>query len=178
MALIGRKLGAALRTGVIHLPLAQAREIATNDIIDAAGIGGILSKDSTPILERINGATDKALQIKWAASNSDEIQWQVHLPLDVDKTSPLYVKLKAKMAGATDTPTIAVAFFKGIGDSNAGGATAALSATAATVQRKIAAADHGGEGAATVTLIPGAHTTDALHLYDVWIEYTRKLDTV
>ena len=34
------------------------------------------------------------------------------------------------------------------------------------------------EGAATVTLIPGAHTTDALHLYDAWIEYTRKLDTV
>lgn len=178
MALVGRKLGAALRTGVIHLPLVQAREIGSDDIINTAGIGGILTKDTTPNLERINAATDKALQLEWAASNSDEIQWQVHLPLDVDKGSPLYVKLKAKMGGATNTPTIAVAFFKGVGDTDAGGATGALSATAATVQRKIAAADHAGEGAVSITLIPGTHTSDTVVLYDAWIEYTRKLDTV
>lgn len=178
MALIGRKLGAALRTGVIHLPLVQAREIGSNDIINAAGIGGILSKDSTPVLERVNAATDKALRINWAASNVDEIQWAFHLPLDVDKGSPLYVKARAKMGGSTDTPVLAVGFFKGVGDSNAGGNTGALSATEATVERKIAAADHGGEGAATVTLTPGTHGNDAIHLYDVWIEYTRKLDTV
>lgn len=178
MAIVGRKLGAALRTGVIPLPLAQAREIGTNDIINAAGVGGILSKDSTPILERTNAATDKSLRINWAAGNADELHWQVHLPLDVDKGSPLYVKARAKMGGSTDTPTLAVGFWKGVGDANAGGATEALSATEATVQRKIAAADHGGEGAASITLVPGTHANDAVYLYDVWIEYTRKLDTV
>lgn len=161
--------------GFIPLPLAQARELDTSDIINAAGNGGLLAKDSTPILESINGATDRKLWVKWASSNSDVIAWDFVVPPDLDDTQAVTLHALAKMAGATDTPVLTWTWFQGVGDSNAGGNTAALSATLAEVTRSIAAADVlAHPSAVTVSVAPGAHTTDACSLLAAWVEYTRK----
>jgi len=170
------KLTTTLATGYIPLPLASAREIATNDIINTAGDAGMLSSNTTPILQRVNAATDKQLRIAWAASNSDEIVWSFAYPPDLDDTAAVTVNLLMAMAGATNTPTVAVSYFEGVGDTNAGGNTAAVTGTTvAKYSVTIAAGDIGAYPTmASVGLVVGAHTTDAAYLYGAWIEYTRK----
>ena len=161
--------------GFIPLALADAREVAANATINAAGNGGLLASDTTPIFERVNGATDKQLRLNWAAANVDELTWQFAYPPDLDDGQDVTVHCLAAMAGATDTPTLAIGYFEGVGDTDAGGATAALSNTLAEVSRAIAAADIGAHPkVATVSLTPGAHGTDALYVYAAWVEYTRK----
>lgn len=162
--------------GFINLPIIDAREVSANATINAVGNGGLLASDTTPILQRVNGATDKQLRLNWAASNVDEITWQFAYPPDLDDAADVTVHFLAAMAGATDTPTMTVGYFEGVGDTDAGGATAALSATLSEVSRTIAAADVGAAPkVASVALVPGAHTTDALYVYAAWIEYTRKI---
>lgn len=170
------KLTATLGTGYLNLPIVSAREVATNAIQNAAANGGILASDSTPILERVNGATDKQLRINWAASNNDEITFSVISPPDLDDAAAVTVKILAAMAGATNTPVVAVGFFEGVGDTNAGGNTGAVTGTTPAVYSVAIA--HGDIAAApqswSISLTPAAHTTDALYIYGVWIEYTRK----
>ncbi len=162
--------------GFIPLSLADAREVVTNATVNAAGNGGLLASDTTPIFERVNAATDKALRLNWASSNVDEITWSFAYPPDLDDTATLEVHVLAAMAGASDTPTLAVGYFEGVGDTNVGGATAAVTGTTvAEYSRTIAAADVGAApNVASVSLVPGAHGTDALYIYAAWIEYTRK----
>jgi len=175
-AVTAAKLTATMATGYIPLPLADAREIATNDIPATASNAGELSSNTTPILGRVNAATDKQLRLTWASSNSDEITWSVVSPPDLDDAAAVEVHILAAMAGATDTPVVAVGFFEGIGDTNAGGNTAAVTGTA-MAEYSVAIA-HGDIAAApkpwSICLTPGAHTTDALYIYGAWIEYTRK----
>ena len=163
-------------TGFIPLPLEDWRELATNATINATGNGGLLASDTTPIFERVNGATDKQLRIRWAASNSDELTQQFVYPPDLDDAQPIVVNLLMAMGGATDTPTVAVAFFENVGDTNAGGNTAAVTGTTlARYSVSIAASDVGAYPAvASVSLVVGAHTTDTALLYGSWITYTRK----
>lgn len=169
------KLTASLATGIVQLPLALAREIATNDIINASGNGGLLASDTTPILKRLNAATDKKQVIEWAASNNDEIVWDFVYPPDLDDAAAVTVHLLAKMGGATDTPVIAVSYFEGVGDTNAGGNTAALSASLAELVVTISAANVGAApNSASIGIAPGAHTNDAVQLLAAWVEYTRK----
>lgn len=174
-AITAAKLTTTLATGYIPIPLASFREISANDYINTAGDAGMLSKNTTPILERVNGATDKKARISWAASNSDEIAFDFAYPPDLDDTAALTVNLLMVMAGATDTPTVAISYFENVGDTNAGGNTAALSNTLAKKSVTIAASDVGPyPAAASIGIVVGAHTTDACYLYGAWIEYTRK----
>lgn len=167
--------GDALK-GFIPLALADAREVSSNATINAAGNGGLLASDTTPIFQRVNGATDKAIRLNWAASNVDEITWSFAYPPDLDDTAALEVHFLAAMAGASDTPTLTVGYFEGVGDSDAGGATAAVTGTSvAEYSVSIAGTDIGTPPkVASVSLIPGAHGTDILYVYAAWIEYTRK----
>lgn len=175
-AVTAAKLTATMATGYIPLPLAQAREIATNEIINTAGDAGVLSSNTTPTLARVNGATDKQLRIGWASSNSDEIVWSVVSPPDLDDTAAVEVHLLAASGGATNSPVIAVSFFEGVGDTNAGGNTAAVTGT--SVAEYTVSIAHGDIAASpqpwSIGLVPAAHTTDALYVYGAWIEYTRK----
>jgi hypothetical protein len=170
------KLTATMAVGYIPLPLATGREIGSNDIINTAGDAGVLSKNTTPILERINAATDTQLRLNWAAGNVDEITWSVVSPPDLDDAAAVEVHILAAMAGTTDTPVAAVKFFEGIGDTNAGGNTAAITGTA-MAEYSVSVA-HGDIGASpkpwAISLVPAAHTTDALYVFGAWIEYTRK----
>lgn len=174
-AVTAAKLSSTLKTGYIPLALPTAREIGSNDIINTAGDAGVLSSNTTPFLARVNGATDKKLRIGWAASNSDAITFDFAYPPDLDDAATVTVCILAAMAGATDTPTVAINYFEGVGDTNAGGNTAAVTGTSVTkYTRAIAAADIGAApNAASIEIVPGAHTTDALYIYAAWIEYTR-----
>jgi hypothetical protein len=170
------KLSATLKTGCVQLPLTGWRLIASNDIAAKnATDGGTISVDTSPLLKRVNGATDKQLKIHWTEGTSIEITNSFVYPPDLDDASPVTVKILAAMAGASDTPVVAVGYFEGVGDSNAGGNTAAVTGTTPAVYSVAIA--HGNVGAApqaaSVTLVPGTHATDAVIMYAAWIEYTR-----
>jgi hypothetical protein len=80
----------------------------------------------------------------------------------------------AAMAGTTDSVVIASDAFFDTADTkvedNSGTVT---SATAALYTITIASADIPiGARTVSVELTPGAHTTDALYLYSVWVEGT------
>lgn len=177
---------ATLGKGFIPLDLFSVRLIVSNDIADetivsTAGTekasGGILAVDTDGAqLKRVNGATDKAARIMWLAGDVGEVQFTpVPLPPDLDDAQDVTVHLLAEMAGATDTPTIDVQAFAGKGDTEMGGATAALSDTLAEASVTLAAADIPAHpDFLNLMLVPGAHGTDAIHLYAAWIEYVRK----
>lgn len=174
-AIVADSRGDAIK-GFIPLALADAREVSANATINAAGNGGLLASDTTPIFQRVNGATDKAIRLNWAATNVDEITWSFAYPPDLDDTAALEVHFLAAMAGATDTPTLTVGYFENVGDTDAGGATAAVSGTTvAEYSVNIAGTDVGTPPkVASVSLVPGAHGTDALYVYAAWVEYTRR----
>ncbi len=173
--------------GSIPLDLASARYIDSDDIPDANSTGagdssgGILAVDTTPALERISTSTDKALRVIWVASNVDELQFApVYMPPDLDATEDLTIHIVAKMSGATDTPTADIQAFDGIGDTEMGGETAALSGSLQELTVTISAADITGHplGFLNVSVVPGAHGTDVFELYAAWIEYQSTFSNV
>ena len=166
------------RTGYVNLPITSLREVASDLIVNTAtSAGGHLSADTTPSLARVNGVTDKALQVSWAANNVDEVQFApVMYPTDLDDTQAVVLELVvAKDTNTNTTATIAVNYFEGIGDTNAGTSTAALAvSTQATYSVTIAAADVGAAPAvANISLIPSAHANDAIILRAARLRYTR-----
>ncbi len=176
---------AALRTalnpkGFIMLDMADLREVLSDEIGVTADTpeGGYLSSDSTPRLKRVSTSTDKALKVEWVGGNVDEVTWgNKPMPPDLDETVDVTIHLLAKMDAGGDTPTIDVQVFDGIGDTEMGGPTAALSSTLAELTVTLANADITGNplGFFNISLIPGAHATQLVELYGAWIEYTRKL---
>lgn len=174
-AVTAAKLSSTLKTGYIPIKLTDWREISADATMNIAANGGVLASDTTPIFQRVNGATDKAARLNWAATNVDQIIADFAYPPDLDDTADVVIHLFAGMAGATDAPTITVSYFEGVGDANAGSATAALSGTAGDKTVTIAAANIGVyPNFASIGLTLGAHGTDAAYLYSSHIEYTRK----
>lgn len=174
-AVTAAKLSTTLITGFVPVPLTSLREVVSNNITNAAGNGGLLASDTTPIFEFTNGDTDSALRLRWAASNSDPIVFQVPLPPDLDEAAVVEVHLRAAMGGATDTPVISADSYFNEGDTKVEDDSAAITGTtAAEYTISIAAADvPAGAQTFTCELTPGAHTTDTLLIYAVWVEYTR-----
>ena len=164
-------------TGTLPIPLATLRDLTTGAVPNAAANGGLLASDSTPVLNTVTGATDGALRLAWAASNSDAGGFLVGLPSDFDADQDVVVYFRAAMAGATDTPTLALDSYFNEGDTKVEDATAAVTGTGyAEYSATIAAADvPSGARTLSVEVTPGAHTTDALYITAIWVEYTRKL---
>lgn len=178
----------------IPLDICALREIITSEIgvaADAAarGSGGILASDTTPTLKRVNAATDKALRVTWAASNSDEVQFPpVPWPPDLDPANDVIVHLLLSRNGTTDGCIIDVQAFENTvtgaayaADAEMGGNTSALTGDAdiiieATVTLS-ASNIVGHPGFLNLSLVPAAHTTDILYLWSASIEYTRALRT-
>ena len=173
----------------IPLDICALREIATNAIQNLAAHGGILASDSTPILERVNGATDKALRVKWAASDSNEAQFPpVPWPPDLDDTSDVIVHLLLSRSGTTDGCIVDVQAYENTvtgsayaADTEMGGNTSALTGSANVIieaTRTLSASDIVGHpGFLNLSLVPAAHTTDILYLWAAWIEYQREIRT-
>lgn len=171
------KLSSTLKTGFIPLDIANAVVLSANAVQNTTE-GGRPDGNTTPLLTRVNGATDIAFRLEWAAANVTEIQWSVALPPDLDDASDIVFHGMFEKDANTDTgAVVAVKLFQGKGDSNAGGNTAALSA--ATLAEKtvtMAAADVLAQSAApflSVAIVPGTHAADAVRLYAAWLTYTR-----
>lgn len=175
-AVTAAKLTATMATGFIPLDITTAKIIGSNVIANLTE--GLLPDGNTaPLLERVNAATDKALRVTWASSSSVEIQFApIVYPPDLDDAAAVTVHFMAAMEGASDTPVLTVSYWEGVGDTNAGGNTAAVTGT--SVAEYSVSIAHGDVGAhpktANIGLTPGAHTTDKLYLYSAWVEYTRK----
>jgi len=164
----------------IPLDITALREIATNEIQALAAHGGIMAVDSTPLLKRVNAATDKALRIEWAASDSNEAQFPpIPWPPDLDPAADVVVHLLIARNTGTDDCQIDVLAYEGVGDTEMGGKTSALTTTNVTEATVTLAAANiaGSPGVLNLSLLPDAHTTDKLWLYAAWIEYTRALRT-
>ncbi len=174
-AVTAAKLSTTLKTGFINIGLTGIREVASNNLGNVTANGGLLATDTTPILEFTNGDTDSAWRMRWASSNSDPISFQCALPPDIDEASNVTVNLLAAMGGATDTPVISADTYFNVGDTKVEDDSAAISGTTvAEYAITVAAADvPAGAQTMTVELTPGAHTTDTLLIYAVWVEYTR-----
>jgi len=165
--------------GFIPLDLFAARIMSAASIFqNTAAVGGILASDSAPSIQRVNAATDQAVRVRWAATVVAELQLPTFpYPPDLDPDNPVSVHLLAAMSGTSDSPVMTVEYFEGVGDTNAGGNTAAITGTTvAEYSVTIAAADIGTHpNFASVSFTPAAHGTDELRLYGAWIEYTKKL---
>lgn len=175
----GRRTGrlqGELATGFIPLDITTMREIATNDIQNLAAHGGKLASDSAPALQRVNGATDKALRVLWTAeADTDEAQFApVVLPPDLDTSKPITLHALMAMEGASDSPAVDFQVFSGKGDVEMGGAVT-VSGTAITEYTvQIAAANIGSlPGFLNISVVPAAHETDDLYLYASWLTYSR-----
>jgi len=163
--------------GFIPISLTQLREVASNDIQALAAHGGILAKDSTPILEYTNGDTDSALRLNFDGGDVNPVVLQVPLPPDLDVTADLVLHIRAAMEDTNDTPTIASDTYFNEGDTKVEDASAAITGTAyAEYTITIATADiPAGAQTVTIELTPGTHDTDALFITALWLEYTKTL---
>jgi len=172
----------------IPLDITALREVATNAIQNLAAHGGILASDSAPKLERVNGATDKALRVTWTAeADTDEAQFPpIPWPPDLDPAEDVIVHLLLAREGTTDGCIIDVQAFENsagayAADTEMGGDAAALTGAANLVTEvtvTLSASNIAGPpGMLNLSLVPDAHEADDLYLYGAWIEYTRLVRT-
>lgn len=171
------KLSATLKKGFIPLDITTLKLTSGNAIINTSE-GGLPDGNTAPILQRINGATDKALRLTFAATVVTEVQFPpIPKPPDLDGASDLTVHLLVGKDGNTDTTAnIDVQVFDGIGDTECGGATAAITETTGLNEKSVTvlAADLGDHpGVLNIALVPSAHANDAIYVYGAWLEYTR-----
>ncbi|MCE5308186.1 MAG: hypothetical protein LLG20_11155 [Acidobacteriales bacterium] len=164
-----------LKVGFIPLDLTTARIIAAN-AIQATTEGGVPDSNTAPALERVNGATDKALRLTWAAAGVAEVAFPpIALPPDLDSDAPVEVHLICAKDANANTVTIDVQAFAGVGDTEMGGATPTIAQARGEYVVTLAAADVPNHPELlNIQLVPSAHAGDALYLYGAWLEYTRK----
>lgn len=156
----------------IPVPLATLLET------DGTNVVGYLGPATTPILDMANGDTDSGLVVTWAAGNVDAVLFQVPLPAELNESADVKVYLRAKMGGATDTPTIAIDSYFNEGDTKVEDVSAALSDTVQELAITIAAADvPSSSRTLTVELTPGTHDTDTVVLSALWVQHTKGLRT-
>lgn len=165
-----------LSKGFVPLDIFSARFIDTNEIDALGDHGGLMAVDSVPMLQRVDGATDKAARLEWIANGVEEIQFPpVMIPPDFDPLQD--ASIHGIFAKETDVDTIAMDFqaWEGIGDTEFGGTSGTIAAALAEYSATLALADLLGHplGFVTVSFTPGAHANDIVYCYGAWIEYTR-----
>jgi len=170
-------LTATMATGFIPLDITTIKLTNTNAIINTTE-GGFPDGNTTPLLERVNGATDIALRVTWAANVVTECQFPpIPKPPDLDGAADLtFHMMLAKGSNTDNAAVVGVKIFDGVGDTDAGGNTAALAAS--TLAEKTVTLAHANladaPGFLNISVTPGVHANDAIYLYAAWIEYTRK----
>lgn len=176
LQIVSSSLQGALATGRIDLPISAGLVVSSNDVPNLAASGGKVAKDSDPILERSNGATDKSLRLSWASASVIEAHFgPISWPNDLDPAQPVKVKIQAAMkSGSVNVPVIAVGAFEGVGGSNLGGNTAALSTSIQTLSVSLTVT--GYPGFLNISLKPAAHATASndVYVYAAWLEFSKK----
>lgn len=165
---------------LIPVPLTQWRIVDTNDIPAAASNGGVPAKDTDPILEFVNGDTDSAIRLNWAATSVVPVTTQIVLGPDFDVSADLVLHLLCNSDAAVDTISMTSDSFFMLGDTKVSDTiSAGVNGTALTEHTiTIAAADiPAGAQTLSIELTPGAHANDDLYVYATWFEHTRILRT-
>jgi hypothetical protein len=163
----------------IPIPLMSLKETTNFDVGAIAANGGVLASDTTPILSAINDATDGCQRVTWAASNNDQVTFQVALPPDLDTSADVVIHFRTASGGTTDAVGFTVDSFFNEGDTKVTD-TSETNQTTSYAEKiaTIANADiPSGAQTLTVGLTPVAHTTDTLNLTAIWIEYKRSIRT-
>ena len=97
----------------------------------------------------------------------------------IDGAADVVVHLLAKMAGATDTPVLAMEAYFGAGDTDCAGTDPEITGTTLAEYTMTIDADDVPEAPSSLTLVltptAGEMNTDELHLYAIWLEVKRKL---
>lgn len=162
-------------TWTVGVPLTSLREIASNDIPTAAtAVGGVLALNTTPILHRINAATNKNLEVKWASGNADAVQAHVPLPYDTDATASIVVEVRGK-ADATGAVARTITVVTMFDVASAKSSTAvALTSTWGTKTHTITGGTvPAGARSLMVELTPGASSNRSAHVSDIRIRGTK-----
>lgn len=145
------------------------RQLATQDVE-----GGVLGPVSTPVFNTIDGDTDGARRLRWAAGNSDPIVFGVNLD-DIDVQENLQIVLYGAMSGATNAATCDSDAYFNRGDTKVEDASEAFGAADAEMKITIASDDiPSGAKVLNVELTPGSHSTDAMDILAIQVKYTRK----
>lgn len=127
---------------------------------------------SKPRLEYVNGDTDSQQRLAWPAGNAAPIALHFMLPDDYDDTQDITFKVYGDMSGSNDTPTLGLESYFDIGDTKVADTVSALGSSPAVDTATIAAADiPAGARNLTIELTPGAHATDELYIYGLWLDY-------
>lgn len=169
-----------LAEGTIDVPLTAFRIIASNDIPTlATAAGGVLANNSTPSLKRINGATNKCLQLRWASSATNvPITATVPLPENLDTSASLVVTARmGKSDSGTNQFTGTVDFITTFNETLTTTKTQTLTATVfATKTHTITAgAVPASAYCMTIELTPGSHTSTAILMTGCRVQYARTL---
>jgi hypothetical protein len=164
----------ATGAGHVDLPLNSFRETASGDVGDTTANGGVLSSNTTPILEG-SGSTN-AQRINWATGNVDPISASITLPPDFDGTAACSIGLICASGGTTnDFDAVIITNWDGgadVSDTVVDAAATAVHVSSAAV----AAADIPDVPlSVSVTITPPTHATDAFFLYGVRIRYDKAL---
>lgn len=158
----------------IPLALITAREATAGDVGAIAANGGILASDTTPVLS--GTGTTVSQQALWAASNVDQILWDVPLPEDFDGKEDVLVELWVASGGTSDLASFAVSTSWDGGAAVADTATdPAASVTVHKITARIAAADiPDSPSFMSIGLTPAAHGTDTVILKAARLSYVAK----
>ena len=166
------------------------RDLISAQKVIPVPIGAFTREDGTALTKFTAGATpgfqqlaNKEVVLAWDGNATPEGAAIVIPFVDpgIDATKNAVVHILARMAGATDTPVIAMEAYFGAGDTDCAGTDPEVtSATLAEYTMTIAAADvPAAPSSLTLILTPtaGQMGTDELYIYAIWLEVTSKLKT-
>lgn len=158
----------------LPLPLTTAREATTGDVGAIAANGGLLASDTTPALS--GTGTTVSQQALWAASNVDQILWDVPLPEDFDGRDDVLVELWVASGGTTNLASFTVtSSWDGGADVTDTATDPAASTSVHKVTATIAAADiPDAANFVSIGLTPAAHGTDTIALKAARLLYTQR----
>lgn len=147
-------------------------DVPVTSIKTSAGL--TLTAATTPTIVNVD---TNAIGIVAAASTTASGSFIFTVPGDYDSVADeLKFLVTAAMGGATNTPTLTVTAYSrrpgsALGSALTAVASAAVSATSAVKTISLTAPALRAGDIVTVNLVSGAHTTDALNIYGVQIQY-------
>jgi hypothetical protein len=145
---------------------------ADTDALNAAGNGGKLAADTTPILL---GDAAQGIAIQWAAGNADPIGVHKAVPREWDGTRAASILATTRSAGTTNPGSLSVNTYWDGGSVVTDTVTGAANTTATEYTGTIAAADMPDEPKrVTITVVPATHATDAIDLCGFVLQGYRK----
>lgn len=176
----GVTINGALATETIPIPLDSFRIISsTGGEMFSSANNGYLSSASTPALN-LASTTDRTARIAWSSGSVIGIQAPSILPPSNYTTATgLAINLLiGKSASSGTGVTVDAQFWPGLGQTESGTVTGAITSTAPTLysvavgSSVMVSASNGGSW--TLALVPSTHDADQVYLYGVSLSYARQ----